>query len=485
MGLGAMTPRVRPYLAAALVAGLWLLPGGRAAAHPLGNFTINRASALRMERGRIAIDYIVDMAEIPALQTRQEIDSDADSAIGNEEEARYRTAECRRIGRGVHLVLDRRPANVDVRGSALSFPPGAAGLPTLRLTCRLDAAIVAPAGALNVDYADENFPGRIGWREITAVADGGVLVSADVPAESLSKGLTIYPQDMLQSPLDQRRAHLRFQPASAGAGPGAHPDTPVAGLGPLSRGADRATQAFTSLVAGRSPTPGFVLMAFAMATLLGAVHALAPGHGKTVMAAYLVGLKGSLRQALAIGLTVTATHTAGVVALGILVSTSSALVPERLYPWLSLASGLLLASVGAGLVVRTLRHRAHAHGHQHDHLRSRGDDARPVGWRSLVTLGLAGGLVPAPSALLVLLAAAALGRAWMGIALVVAYGLGMAATLTGTGLALVHLRASLDHGSRGRHAAALHRVGRLLPLTTAAVVLAVGLLLAARAATQL
>jgi ABC-type nickel/cobalt efflux system permease component RcnA len=169
----------------------------------------------------------------------------------------------------------------------------------------------------------------------------------------------------------------------------------------------------------------------------------------------------------------------------VLVSTSSALAPERLYPWLSLASGLLLASVGASLVVRTLRRREHAHAHQHDHASSRGDDAGPVGWHSLVTLGLAGGLVPAPSALLVLLAAAALGRAWMGVALVVAYGLGMAATLTGTGLALVHLRASLDHGTKGRHAVALHRLGRLLPLTTAGIVLAVGLLLAARAAAQL
>ena len=482
-----MTPRVGRGLAAVLMTGFWtgpvLLPAVPAAAHPLGNFTVNRSSDLRVEPYRVAIDYVVDMAEVPALQRRQEIDSDADGAVGGIEEARYRTAECRRVARGVRLLLDRRPANVEVRGSALSFPPGAAGLPTLRLTCRMQAPIDVPGGALDVDYADRNDPGRIGWREITATADGGALVSADVPAESLSKGLTAYPQDMLQSPLDQRRAHLRFQPGGDGAGP--EPGAPVAGLGPLSRGADRATQAFTSLVAGRSLRPAFVLVAFAMATLLGAVHALAPGHGKTVMAAYLVGLKGSLRQGMVIGLTVTATHTAGVVALGVLVSTSSTLLPERLYPWLSLASGLLLASVGTGLLMRTLRHREHAHDHPHDHLGSGGDEGGPIGWRSLVTLGLAGGLVPAPSALLVLLAAAALGRAWLGVALVVAYGLGMAATLTGTGLVLVRLRTSLDHGTNGRHAVALHRAGRLLPPTTAAVVLAVGLMLAARAATLL
>jgi ABC-type nickel/cobalt efflux system permease component RcnA len=401
-------------------------------------------------------------------------------------------------------------------------------LPTLRLTCRLHASIEAPTDEHEVDYADRNFPGRIGWREITAIADRGVLVSADVPAKSLSAGLTSYPEDVLQSPLDQRRAHLRFQPGDSSAGP--EPLEGATGLFTLSRQSDRITQVLSSLVTGRSLTLAFVLSAFAMAMLLGAVHALGPGHGKSVMAAYLVGQKGSLQQALAIGLTVTATHTAGVIGLGVLVSTSSAMVPERFYPWLSLASGLLLASVGAGLLKRTLRDRAgllfgragsmpnadripalavqrgtpgqrgaassklrggaglapedaepqREHDHnQHLHVRSSGAE---VGWRSLVTVGFAGGMVPTPSALVVLLAAIALGRAWLGVALVFAYGFGMAATLIGSGLLLVHLRDTLDRSTKGR---GLERVGHLLPLTTAAAVLAVGLLLAARAAAQL
>lgn len=495
-----MTPRVRLLCAGLLTTGFCLLAAASAVAHPLGNFTVNRYSDLRMQPGRVEIDYVVDMAEIPAFQTRQEIDADSDGTVRSDEAISYRTTECRRMGDGVRLLVDRQPTILAVDGSDLSFPPGAAGLPTLRLTCHLDAPLEAPADGIDVDYADRNSPDRIGWREITAVADGGVMASANVPAASVSRGLTSYPEDMLQSPLDQRQAHLRFRPGDAIAAP--RRPGPASLLGPLPRGADRATQAFTSLVASKQLTFPFVLLAFALAMLLGALHALSPGHGKTVMAAYLVGLQGSIRQALAIGVTVTVTHTAGVLTLGLLLSAaSSAFVPDRLYPWLSLASGLLLASVGVGLLVRVVRRRGHkhtrdhrhphphlhaAHPHPaHDHRDGPAPETPPIGWRSLVALGLADGLVPTPSALLVLLAATALGRAWLGVVLVVAYGVGMAVTLTGTGLLLVHLRATLDRGAKGRRAVLLQRLGRLAPLTTAGVVLAVGVLLAARAAAQL
>ena len=197
----------------------------------------------------------------------------------------------------------------------------------------------------------------------------------------------------------------------------------------------------------RSLSPGFAVVALLLAVGLGAAHALAPGHGKTVMAAYLVGLRGTLRQAAVIGATVTITHTAGVLLLGLVLTTSRAVASERLYPWLGLASGLLLAGVGIGLLVRARaghhphpHDHPHPHGHHHDH----GPAGRPLGRRGLVALGLAGGLVPSPSAVVVLLGGIALGQAWFGVALVVAYGLGMAATLTGVGLLLAHLRTRMD-----------------------------------------
>jgi ABC-type nickel/cobalt efflux system permease component RcnA len=245
---------------------------------------------------------------------------------------------------------------------------------------------------------------------------------------------------------------------------------------------------FTALVGGRSLSPGFAVVALLLAVGLGAAHALAPGHGKTVMAAYLVGLRGTLRQAAVIGATVTITHTAGVLLLGLVLTTSRAVASERLYPWLGLASGLLLAGVGTGLLVRARaghhphpHDHPHPHGHHHDH----GPAGRPLGRRGLVALGLAGGLVPSPSAVVVLLGGIALGQAWFGVALVVAYGLGMAATLTGVGLLLAHLRTRMDGRLRLPAGSLAARAGRLLPAATASVIVVAGLALAVNGAAQL
>ena len=202
------------------------------------------------------------------------------------------------------------------------------------------------------------------------------------------------------------------------------------------------------------------------------------------MAAYLVGLRGTPRQAAAIGATVTVTHTAWVLVLGVVLSSSRAVASERLYPWLGLASGLLLAAVGFGLLLRA--RPAHHHHDHHDHGHHHGrDHGRPLGLRGLVALGLAGGLMPSPSAVVVLLGGIALGRAWFGVALVLAYGVGMAATLTGIGLLLARLRARMDRRLQLPAGSLLARAGRLLPVITASVIVVAGLALAASGAAQL
>jgi nickel/cobalt transporter (NicO) family protein len=247
---------------------------------------------------------------------------------------------------------------------------------------------------------------------------------------------------------------------------------------------DRATAAFTALVGERSRSSGFAVVAILLAVVLGGAHALAPGHGKTVMAAYLVGLRGTLRQALTIGATVTVTHTAGVLLLGLVLGSTRAVASERVYPWLGLASGLLLAAVGVGLLARARTGHPHGHGHHHPHDRDHHHHAAgpPLGRRGLVALGLAGGLVPSPSAVVVLLGGIAIGRAWFGVALVLAYGLGMAATLTGVGLLLARLRTRMDRRLRLPGGSLLARLGRLLPAVTASVIVLVGLGLAIQGA---
>jgi ABC-type nickel/cobalt efflux system permease component RcnA len=262
---------------------------------------------------------------------------------------------------------------------------------------------------------------------------------------------------------------------------------------------DRATAAFTALVAQRPRSSGFAMVAVLLAVVLGGAHALAPGHGKTVMAAYLVGLRGTLRQAVTIGVTVTVSHTAGVLLLGLVLSTTRAVASERVYPWLGLASGLLLAAVGVGLLARARTGHPHGpghdhsdghghdhpHGHAHDPSHHHHDPAPPLGRRGLVALGLAGGLVPSPSAVVVLLGGIALGRAWFGVALVLAYGLGMAATLTGIGLLLARLRTRMDRRLRLPGGSLAARLGRLLPAVTASLIVLVGLALAIQGAARI
>jgi nickel/cobalt transporter (NicO) family protein len=483
--------RARAGLLAILAAGLLAAGAAPAAAHPLGNFTVSAYSGLRVGPDRLAVDYVVDMAEIPTFQTRQAVDADHDGTVSPVEAAAWRDRECSRLAGGLRTTLDGQPVALSVTGSALSFPKGVGGLETLRLECALAAPLPAARQAgRSLSYADANHQGRIGWREITAVGDGATLEATDVPDTSTSARLTTYPEDQLSSPLDRRTATLRFHPGGwnrrvAAGRSGVDRATAPAGRS----GVDRATAAFTALVGERSLSPGFAVLALLLAVGLGAAHALAPGHGKTVMAAYLVGLRGTLRQAATIGATVTLTHTAGVLLLGLVLTTSRAVASERVYPWLGLASGLLLAAVGVGLLVRarTGHHHPHEggkHDHGHDH-RHPHAHPRPLGRRGLVALGLAGGLVPSPSAVVVLVGGIALGQAWFGVALVLAYGLGMAATLTGVGLLLAHLRTRMDRRLHLPAGSLLARAGRLLPAATASVIVAVGLALAANGAAQL
>ena len=482
----------------ALVARLGAAGAARAAAHPLGNFTVNTYSGLRIGTDRLVVDYVVDMAEIPTFQARQTIDTDHDGRVGGPEAARWRDQECPRLAGGVRATLDGQPLPLTVAGSALRFPEGVGGLETLRLECALAAALPAGrASALAFAYADTNLQGRVGWREITAVGDHTTLEATDVPPTSTSARLTTYPSDQLSSPLDQRTASLRFRPggppapagwggplASGAAGspaPAAGAETGAGGTAPVVRGGvDRVTAAFTGLVGERSRSAGFAVLAVLVAVVLGGAHALAPGHGKTVMAAYLVGLRGTLRQAVTIGATVTITHTAGVLLLGVVLSTTRAVASERVYPWLGLASGLLLAAVGVGRLVRA--RTGHSHGHDHDHPHDHHAAAPPPGRRGLVVLGLAGGLVPSPSAVVVLLGGIALGQAWFGVALVLAYGLGMAATLTGVGLLLARLRTRMDRRLHLPAGSVLTRLGRLLPAVSGSVIVLVGVAVAIRGA---
>lgn len=484
----------RAQLGVAVAVGLAvLLSGGAAGAHPLGNFTTNTHTRLDVGTTAITVDYTLDLAEIPALQVVQRIDGDGDG-IDDGEGAAYRRSQCNDIANGIDLTRDGAPLALAPGASSLSFLPGEAGLDTLRLECQLVAELGDLAGPTIVRYRDQNFEGRVGWREVVATASGATLVEADVPSLSSSDALRSYPTDRLASPLDQRDATLTVRPgpsSTEGAGSSASTDE-------VERGSDRFSRAFTSLVASQNLNLAFGIAAVFGAVLLGAVHALAPGHGKTVMAAYLVSSRGTSRLALLLGATVALTHTLAVLVLGVIVSASETVAPERAYPALGVISGLLFAAVGAALLTRALRSRrarrttsegGHGHGHHHDDDEEHGhghEHALPsspdeMRWQSILLPGLAGGLVPSPSALLVFLGGITLGRAWFGVLLVVAYGAGIAATLLAAGHLLVRARNRMERGGRHGRWRRVERVTLALPLITSTLIVVGGLAIAYRA----
>ena len=433
-----------------------------ASAHPLGNFTINRYSELDVSGNRLYVVYVLDLAEIPTFQAR-----------GTNAATYVRT-----ISRNVHLSVDGKPAPLVPVRHELAYPPGQGGLDTTRL----EVLFAGPklSGRPQLEYHDANYAGRLGWKEIVVRAgSGGSIARSSAPDRSISDGLLAYPKNLLQSPLDVTSATAVVAPGAA-AGP-----APVL----LSRSqlaqrvAVRAVgdSGFAKLILHR-PSGWFLVAALAIAFFWGAAHALSPGHGKSIITAYLVGSRGTARHAFVLGGTVTITHTIGVFALGLVtLSLSQFILPEQLYPWLNLISALLIVGVGLSVLRwrvrewrRPAQHADHHHHHDHDHGHHDHDDPA-LGTRRLLGLGISGGIIPCPTALVVLLAAISLHRIGYGLVLIVAFSLGLAATMTGLGLAAVAARGAFARVDMGGRAI------RVLPAVSAVVVLALGLAMTARA----
>jgi ABC-type nickel/cobalt efflux system permease component RcnA len=494
-----------------IVLALPARPASAQPAHPLGNFSVNQAIGLELYPNRVAVTAIVDLAELPTLQERPAVDANGDGTVSAAESASYNTRVCDAMAGAVALRVDGHRVRWSVRPTEFEYRPGSAGLHTSRVSCALGAAADLRRPA-TVDLVNGYRADRIGWREITAAGHGVHIVRSPVAARSVSNSLRSYPADLLGSPLDQRSARLQVEPGDA---PAAGATIHLNGGDPVSRWVAQADRALERLVGGHL-TPFVGALAVLLALALGAAHAALPGHGKTVMAAYIAGRRGRRRDAVTVGAIVTLTHTGGVLVLGLLLTATAGLAGEIVLSWLGIASGILVAAVGVAMLAGVLRrrtslpghhhghshdhdhHHGHSHGHGHDHghphepshdhghPHEHGHDhghshphsSRGPGRLSLVGMGLAGGLVPSPSALIVLLGAVGLGRTAFGVLLVVAYGAGMAATLTAAGLLLVRMRDRWT--SRPRRA--LARLTALAPTGTAALVLCVGLGLAGRAA---
>ncbi len=565
-----------------LTLGLTAAPAG---AHPLGNFSINHLVQVRISSGHAYLRYILDQAEIPTFQER----GLPDSQILSRKEAE--------VARALTLTVGGRPATISVMpGAVITHPPGQGGLPLTRVELPLSASIPSHG---RLALSDQTFLGRVGWKAIVAQPGSATAVTSSAPSSDPTGGLRSYPVDLLTSPLDQRTATFTVAPGDGKL-------TAPRGLGGReATTTNRAGDGFAGVFANAAAGKGVLLLLLLAAFGWGAVHALSPGHGKAMVAAYLVGSRGTARHAVALGATVTVTHTAGVFILGaVTLALSRYVLPDQLYPWLNLASGLLVVVIGAGVLRSRLRgvragraaapgsDRVHPHVHAHTHhseahahlseahadphshgelagsdhahadARTEGDqhaaqheltlalahlphehthavDAGPRGRgedqaaqggqpsghehplahdhshahphaadrvhsdaghahvhshggrahshdvpdrltpRSLLVMGASAGLIPCPSALVVLLGAIAQHQVALGLLLIVAFSVGLAATLMGLGLAVTGARGLTSRINFTSPLAAA------LPAASAVVIVAVGCLLTAQAIPQL
>jgi nickel/cobalt transporter (NicO) family protein len=553
-----MTGRHR--LAAILTGlGLAIAIPAVALAHPLGNFTVNHYAGIRVEPERVLLDVVVDQAEIPTFQEKLRIDTDGDGMVSDAEAEAERLAACPALAPSLSLSVDGRSLPLRVVEAGLSFPPGAAGLQTMRLVCVYVATLVRPiAAGTTIAFADGSQAARIGWREIVLSGSGVTIAPGTVPTTGVSDRLTAYPASLIAQPLDIRSASFHASPGGPVLPPLAVPDAaplpgvpaldpPATGDDPASggsngTGAGDAVAGATAAAAGpvvdptrdvaaapatavgavpggvgseisglleqRDLTPIVLLGSLLAAMALGAGHALTPGHGKTLMGAYLVGARGTPVHAVVLGLSVTVSHTLGILVLAAVIIGLRGVVSPELYNRVApVISGLLVLGIGSWLLIGQVAKRrtrapgaVHEHEHEHEHdedhdhelahelegTHSHGGRSHShlpptggeVGWRSLFVLGLAGGVIPSTNALIILLSTIATGRAAYGLVLVVAFGLGMAVVLGGVGLGLVFARERVDTLPAR---SSLGRVAGYAPLVAGVLVFSLGLWLTSQA----
>ena len=486
-----------------------------APAHPLGNFSINHLAKVKVSSDRVDVRYTLDQAEIPTFQER---DKPRGELLASKRAEVMGGLSLRVNGREVRLV----PAS----GGRLTRRAGQGGLSTTRLELSLSAEVDDPR---RVELQDRTFAGRVGWKAIVAEPGKGTAVRSNAPSGDPTGGLRRYPADLLNSPLDRRSATFAVKPGNGSL------------VAPQAEGERASTtrnasgDGFAGVFEDASAGQGVLVLLLLVAFGWGALHALSPGHGKAMVAAYLIGTRGTARHAIALGATVTITHTIGVFALGLItLLLSQYILPEDLYPWLTLVSGLLVVSIGAGVLRARIRwaraqrsaraegnplpaadrgpsaeaglyshgagghgahhhhhgplgrllphhhhapdhSHAHDHSHTHDHSHAREPKHGVITRRSLIGMGAAAGLIPCPSALVVLLGAIAQHEVALGLLLIVAFSLGLAVTLTGLGLVVVYAR-------RIRPSVQLDgRWATVMPAASALAIVVVGCVLTARA----
>ncbi|HUA85134.1 MAG TPA: sulfite exporter TauE/SafE family protein [Bryobacteraceae bacterium] len=467
-----------------------LLLATLAAAHPMGNFSVSHYTRLRVTATGVDINYVLDLAEVPAFELAKEwkLDAAAPQSVMDA----HALEQAREWMKGLEFSNVDVLVHPDVLSATAKITPQPGGLFTLRI-----ASVLRLPVAGDLRFRDNNYPDRPGWKEIVIdAAPGAAILTASQSSQDRSQALTDYSQTNAPPPQDLR-AEVEWRPGRAAVPEkiAPIPQPPPVVIATAAENPPATPQQhdlLSRILAQRDLTLGIILIAMAVAFGLGAIHAISPGHGKTIVAAYLVGSRGTMRHAAFLGGMVTFTHTASVFALGLAtLFLSEYFVPERLARTLEVISGLSIIAIGLWLFYQRIRqlrapthhhhHDHHPHHHDHHHHHHHHDQAHThshvpegdVTLGSLIALGASGGLVPCPSAMVLLLFAISVGRVGLGLLLLVAFSVGLAGVLMAIGMLVLYAKHWLPDPERTSR----HGAFRFLPVVSAAVIVCIGLVM--------
>ncbi|MEO7201645.1 MAG: hypothetical protein ABI431_03040 [Candidatus Tumulicola sp.] len=465
---------IRAARMTALAVVWWMACAGGAFAHPLGNFTINHLAIVRVDGTQLHVHYVLDIAEIPSFQIMHGAGDWSRST-----RATWSASEAQRVATSLAVSDGASPVVLRLERSQDSTRPGAGGLPTLYWSGDYIATLAQlPAHITIADsvYGDR----RIGWKDI-------VLAGGSEPTD----GLRHYPSALIGSPRHNDRASFDLTALGAIAHLSVQGDAQQT----WSVASFVAPTALSDLFARDRQTPLLVLITILAAFGLGALHALEPGHGKALLAFTLVGARATFKQAAILAAALTFAHTVAVLLLGFVLFFAAGFASESLFTWITLISGLAVALIGARALGNALKrvqdqsqhdrahhshaHHDHEHGHEHPHDHEHSHDHEhghshaipgkaPLHFPSAVVAAMSGGIAPCPAAIVVLLTALHLHRVGYGLLLIVIFSLGLAAVLTGLGIAVVNGAAWLQRRS------GFATVARFAPLLTATVISVIG-----------
>jgi ABC-type nickel/cobalt efflux system permease component RcnA len=492
----------------------------------MGNFSVNHYAKIQIEPDGADVLFVLDLAEIPTFELLQKWGMTAGSPKADLQAKAV--AEAREWAKQLRFTSDGELVAARFVSAEMVTADGAGNLPVMRVSTHLKVA-AAPG---KLDYVDGTFPDRTaGWKEVMVVAkDGAGVKTSTAGAKDLSQGLTAYPQDAAVAPPQDLKATIVWvgvpveKPViteKLESAPVVPPDvTPAVEPAPTaptvaepnSMGQVKRNDFLSKALKGGEIGWGLGLACIAVAFWFGALHAMEPGHGKTMVAAYLVGARGTMKHAIFLGGMVTFTHTISVFFLGLVtLFLSQYIMPDKISKVLGVVSGLTILYLGGMLLYKRTRglsghDHGHDHHHHHDEFEDDSDMAFPnhshdhhhhhdhshgafththdghthshvpegdVTFKSLVALGASGGLVPCPSALVLLLSAISIGRTGFGMLLLVSFSLGLALVLMAMGLLVVYAKNLFPEGKSDEP----NLFFQYMPVVSAAIIFGIGIVL--------